>query len=261
MILCLALHVVRIFFQGAYKYPRELTWLVGTGLLLVTIGFGFTGYLLPWDQRAYWATTVGTEIAGSVPGIGDELLRLLRGGVDVTDATLGRFFGVHVLVLPLSLAGLLVVHLTLVHQQGLADPRTPDPRPGQPLPEGYAERKLIPFFPDYILDEVIAWFVVLGVLVILASVFPAGLDEQANPLETPAHTKPEWYFLSVYELLKHVPRIVGIVLPGIALGILAFWPLLDHNPEVRARRRPVAILLGLVALAATIGLTIWGYLS
>ncbi len=261
MILCLILHVARIFFQAAYKYPRELTWLVGAGLLVVTIGFGFTGYLLPWDQRAFWATTVGTEIAGSVPAIGDELLRLLRGGVDVSDATLSRFFGLHVLVLPLILGALLAFHLTLVHQQGLADPGRPDPRAGEPVAPDASERKLKPFFPDYILDEVIAWFVVLGILVILASVFPAGLDDKANPLETPAHIKPEWYFLSVYELLKHVPRIVGVILPGVALAILAVWPLLDRNPEVRARRRPIAILLGLATLAATVALTIWGYYS
>lgn len=261
MVLCLALHVVRIFFQAAYKYPRELTWLVGIGLLVVTIGFGFTGYLLPWDQRAFWATTVGTEIAGSVPVIGDELLLLLRGGVDVSDLTLSRFFGLHVLVLPLSLGALLVVHLTLVHQQGLADPTRPDPRPGVAVAADVSDRKLTPFFPNYILDEVIAWFVILGVLVVLASVFPAGLDEKANPLETPAHIKPEWYFLSVYELLKHVPRIVGVILPMVALAILALWPLLDRNPEVRARRRPIAILLGLMTLAITIGLTIWGYYS
>ena len=261
MILCLCMHLVRIFFQGAYKYPRELTWIVGTGLLLATIGFGFTGYLLPWDQRAFWATTVGTEIAGSVPGIGDELLQLLRGGAYVSDATLSRFFGVHVLVLPLALGALLVVHLTLVHQQGLANPKRPDPRPGSAAAEARTNGKKKPFFPNYILDEVIAWYAFLAILVVLASVFPAGLDEKANSLQTPAHIKPEWYFLSVYELLKHVPRIVGVIAPAIALAILAFWPLLDRNPEVRARRRPIAILLGLVTLVVTIGLTIWGFYS
>jgi quinol-cytochrome oxidoreductase complex cytochrome b subunit len=131
MIICLVLHLARIFVQGAYKYPRELTWIVGVGLLAATIGFGFTGYLLPWDQRAFWATVVGTEIAGGVPVIGETLLHLLRGGPDVTDATLGRFFGMHVLVLPLALGTFLVVHLTIVHQLGLANPNRPDPRPGR----------------------------------------------------------------------------------------------------------------------------------
>ena len=122
MLMAMVLHLLRIFFQGVYKYPRELTWIVGGCLLMVTIGFGFTGYLLPWDQRAYWATVVGTEIAGSVPIIGPPLLLILRGGPDVTELTLSRFFGIHVLVLPLILASLLALHLLFVHQQGLANP-------------------------------------------------------------------------------------------------------------------------------------------
>ena len=122
MIIFCILHMLRIILQGAYKKPRELTWMVGMGLLFVTLGFGFTGYLLPWDQRAYWATTVGTEIAGSVPFIGATVREFLRGGADIAALTLSLFFGVHVLVLPLMLAGLVGVHLFIVHQQGLADP-------------------------------------------------------------------------------------------------------------------------------------------
>ncbi len=122
MIVFCVLHLLRVVIQGAYKKPREITWMVGMGLLFVTLGFGFTGYLLPWDQRAYWATTVGTEIAGSVPLIGMAVRELLRGGADVGALTLSRFFGVHMLVLPLSLALLVGLHLLIVHQQGLADP-------------------------------------------------------------------------------------------------------------------------------------------
>ena len=122
MIIFCVLHLLRIVVQGAYKKPREMTWMVGMALLGVTMGFGFTGYLLPWDQRAYWATTVGTEIPGSVPIIGSWIRELLRGGADVSAVTLSRFFGVHMLVLPVSLAALLGLHLLIVHQQGLADP-------------------------------------------------------------------------------------------------------------------------------------------
>ncbi len=322
MIVFLILHVVRIFFQATYKYPRELTWLVGGGLLGVTIFFGFTGYLLPWDQRAYWATVVGTEIAGSVPVIGDLLLQLLRGGADVTDATLSRFFGIHVLFLPLALGGLLAVHLTIVHQQGLANRGNKEPKPfwpegplqGEPGHEetvpatlatagaaagpasGGAEmaasspmvaeagsssapasteasvdpgaeatepakpkRRVIPFVPDYMLDEVIAWYFVLGAIVVLASIFPAGIEEQANPLETPEHIKPEWYFLAVYEFLKFVPRIVGVLAPMVALVLLVFLPFLDRNPEVVARRRPFAIAFGALTIAVFVVLTLMGY--
>ncbi len=120
MIASCVLHMLRIFIQAAYKKPRELTWLVGVVLLVLTMGFGFTGYLLPWDQRAYWATTVGTEIAGSVPVVGEYLQRLMRGGDNLSGTTLSRFYGIHTLVLPLTLALFVGIHLLLIHQQGLA---------------------------------------------------------------------------------------------------------------------------------------------
>ncbi|MEW5990429.1 MAG: cytochrome b N-terminal domain-containing protein [Chloroflexota bacterium] len=257
MILFMALHVLRIFVQAAYKYPRELTWIVGGGLLLITIGFGFTGYLLPWDQRAYWATVVGTEIAGGVPLIGPSLLLLLRGGAEVSEATLGRFFGIHVLVLPLLLGGLLALHLLFVHQQGLANPRHAEPRPGRPVPARPPER-LKPFFPDYILDEVIAWYAVLAVLVILASLFPVGLEPKADPLVTPEHIKPEWYFLAVYQLLKLVPETVGVVAPVALVLVIVVLPLLDRGGEVLPRRRPIAIACAVLLLVGLAVLTYFG---
>lgn len=122
MIIFCVLHLLRVAIQGAYRPPREMTWLVGVGLLLLTLGFGFTGYLLPWDERAFWATTVGTQIAGSVPLIGNYIQDFLRGGPDLSALTLSRFFDVHVLVLPVALIGALLVHLLFIHQQGLADP-------------------------------------------------------------------------------------------------------------------------------------------
>jgi quinol-cytochrome oxidoreductase complex cytochrome b subunit len=122
MILACVLHLLRVYFQGAYKKPREITWTVGVFLLLLTMAFGFTGYLLPWDQRAFWATTVGTEIAGAVPGIGDLTLRFLRAGETVSGQTLARFYSIHTLVLPLGIALLVSIHLWLIHQQGLAAP-------------------------------------------------------------------------------------------------------------------------------------------
>jgi quinol-cytochrome oxidoreductase complex cytochrome b subunit len=120
MIASCVLHMLRVLIQAAYKRPRELTWIIGVLLLVLTMGFGFTGYLLPWDQRAYWATTVGTEIAGSVPVIGHYLLRLLRGGDSLSGATLSRFYGIHTLILPVSIAALVGIHLLLIHGQGLA---------------------------------------------------------------------------------------------------------------------------------------------
>ena len=257
MLVFLVLHLLRIFAQAAYKYPREITWLVGGGLLLITIGFGFTGYLLPWDQRAYWATVVGTEIAGDVPLIGSSLLLLLRGGAEVSEATLGRFFGIHVLVLPLLLAGLLALHLLFVHQQGLANPKRAEPRPGRVTAQQPPE-KLKPFFPDYILDEVIAWYAVLAGLVILASLFPACLEPKADPLVTPEHVKPEWYFLAVYQFLKVTSETVGVVVPVALVTVIVLLPLLDRNQEIRPRRRPIALGLAFVLLVAMAVLTYFG---
>jgi quinol-cytochrome oxidoreductase complex cytochrome b subunit len=122
MVVLTVLHMLRIIWYGSYKFPREVTWLSGVGLLLVVLGFGFTGYLLPWDQKAFWATTVGTRIASVTPGIGEMLMRILRGGEELTAVTLARFFGVHVWVLPAILLALLGVHLYLVVKLGISAP-------------------------------------------------------------------------------------------------------------------------------------------
>jgi quinol-cytochrome oxidoreductase complex cytochrome b subunit len=121
MVLLTFLHMLRVIFLGSYKYPREVTWFTGVALFITTVGFGFTGYLLPWDQKAYWATTVGTRIIGVIPVIGDSLLRIVRGGESISPLTLTRFFGVHVWVLPLTLLFLLGIHLYLVISIGISE--------------------------------------------------------------------------------------------------------------------------------------------
>jgi len=127
MVVLVVLHMLRVILHGAYKYPREMTWLTGVVLLLIVLGFGFTGYLLPWDQKAYWATTVGTQIAGTTPGLGDAILRIVRGGEELTAVTLARFFGVHVWVLPAALLTLIIGHLYLIIRIGIsATPRRED---------------------------------------------------------------------------------------------------------------------------------------
>lgn len=268
MILFCVMHLLRVFFQAAYKTPREITWIVGVALLGVTLVFGFTGYLLPWDQRAFWATTVGSEIAGALPAVGEKLLVFLRAGTDISARTLSRFFGIHVLILPVTLASILVLHIVMVHQQGLADPkRKTEPKAGKGgqvdlAPAGDAPPpKLLPFFPNYVLDEVIAWYMILAGIIVLVSVFPAGLEDPANPLRTPEHTKPEWYFLFLYQALKLVPRIIGVTLPIVGGAILLFLPFIDRNPSAEPRKRPVAIVLGVITLIVILALTIWGWVS
>ena len=173
---------------------------------------------------------------------------LLRGGADVTEATLSRFFGIHVLVLPLLLAGLrprstccsCTSRVSRTRSERSRGPDAAGLRPGDPAQDLTTE-KVKPFFPDYVLDEVIAWYAVMAAIVILASLFPAGLEAKANPLLTPEHIKPEWYFLGVYELLKLVPRDVGIIVPIGLVLVIVILPLLDRNQEIRPRRRPIAI--------------------
>ena len=274
MIIFCVLHLLRVFVQGAYKPPRELTWVAGMLLLLVTLGFGFTGYLLPWDQRAYWATVVGSEIAGALPVVGDSALQFVRGGVDISGLTLSRFFATHVLVLPLTLGGLIAIHILMIHQQGIADPVE---RPLDETESGSSEwsnaqsisheeettgkSQWLPFFPNYVLDEVIAWYVVLGMLIVLASLLPAGLEDAADPFKTPEHVKPEWYFLAVYQALKLVPRTIGVLLPILGIGFLIIWPFLDRNPHKAWRYRPFAIGAAVVVTILMIGMSVWGWIS
>ena len=283
MIVFCVLHLLRVYLQSAYKAPREVTWMAGVLLLMVTLVFGFTGYLLPWDQRAYWATTVGTEIAGAVPWLGEYVMYFLRGGPDITSLTLSRFFATHVLIMPISLGGLLLLHLVMVHQQGLADPKTeidpleaPTASSEKPAPtavpiaetdspdvaiESPKRKLMLPFFPDYVLDEVIAWYIVLGLLVVLASLLPAGLEERADPFKTPPHVKPEWYFLAVYQALKLVPRTIGIMAPIVAVFVLLIFPFIDRNPGKAWRKRPIAVSLAFIVLLLMIVLSIWGWVS
>ena len=252
MIIAVVLHLLRVFVQAAYKRPREMTWLIGVLLLIATLGFGFTGYLLPWDQRAFWATTVGSEIAGSIPLIGQQLLELLRGGAEVTGLTLTRFLGVHMLILPLTLVGLLVLHLFLVHRQGLAvPPNTPPAKQSEKMP----------FWPNYLLDELIAWYIGLALLVVLASVFPAGLEPKASPLSTPAHIKPEWYFLSLYQALKLAPRIIVLLASFVGLSVVFFVPFIDRGPSREPKQRLGWLIAVVVVVTVVAGLSVWGAIS
>jgi len=122
MVILSVVHMIRVILHGSYKFPREVTWFTGVALLLVVIGFGFTGYLLPWDQKAYWATTVGTKIAGTPPVVGEYIMRVIRGGQELSEVTLARFFGVHVWVLPATLLALISVHLYLIIRIGIGGP-------------------------------------------------------------------------------------------------------------------------------------------
>jgi cytochrome b6 len=259
MILALLIHMTRTYFMGAYKKPRELTWVTGVLLFVLTISFGFTGYLLPWNQIAFWATTVGTESADKVPLIGQWLKYFLRGGDSVTGETLSRFFVVHVIILPWALTGVLAVHLFLMRLNNLATMEPVDEE--KPV----SQTRGIPFFPVHIAKESVAVVLLMAVLVTLSIVAPWEIGEAADPLSTPEGIKPEWYFLPSYQLLKYFQGTYGAVLGIFACGVpfimLFIWPFLDRSKHRHPMKRPVATTVGVLAVLAAIFLGVLGHIS
>ena len=252
-------HMVKTYFYGAYKKPREITWMFGVVLLGIVLGFGFTGYLLPWDQLAFWATTVGTEALGSIPIIGPLTRKLMRGQAGVGEATLGRFFVLHILILPALFVGAVAVHLFLVRYLGTAPlSRTNEP---EPTKAEIDQAGGTPFWPNHIIKEGIASYLLLGIIITLSVFAPLMPGPPANPLSTPEGIKPEWYFLPMFQLLKYLPEPVAVGLPAL-VGLLTFFlPIIDRSQERHPSRRPVATWIGIGFLAVTTGLGILGKIS
>jgi len=256
------LHLVTVYFSKGYRKPREISWITGCILLFLALAFGFSGYLLPWNKLAFFATKVGTDIAGVIPVVGEWTLRFLRGGDRVTGGTLSRFYGWHVAILPAFLAVLLGAHLLLVQIQGMSVP----PR----AEEEASKRRPMKFFPNFALRDLFGWLLALGVLVAIAALFPWELGEKADPF-APAYKdiRPEWYFMFMFETLKFVPggEIFGLEYEAIpilffSLGglLLVLVPFLDKGVE-RTGKSPVFSVIGVVALAYMVGMTAWGYRS
>lgn len=255
-------HLVTTYFMKAYRRPRELTWVSGCLLLFLAMAFGFSGYLLPWNQLAFFATKVGTDIAGAVPVVGEWALRFLRGGDRVGGGTLSRFYGWHVAILPAITTVVLAGHLFLVQIQGMSVPPA--------LEEEAKRRRPMKFVPNFALRDLFGWVVALALLATLAALFPWELGDKADPF-APAFKdiRPEWYFMFMFETLKLVPggEILGIeyeAIPILAFSFAALLmmlvPFLDRGVE-RQGRSPVFTWIGVVALIYMVGLTSWGYRS
>ena len=264
MILTAFAHMFSVLFLKAYRKPRELTWVSGVLLLFLVMGFGFSGYLLPWNTLAFFATKVGTEITGQVPIVGKPMMIFLRGGEDVTGATLTRFFGFHVAVLPGLVTVLLLLHLLLVQRLGISVP----PKVEMRWTANPAEKREMRFFPNFLLREMMAWYAALGALGILAAVFPWNLGVKADPfVSAPAGIKPEWYFLFMFQTLKLIPSKVWFV-DGEVLGVLAFglvglfWIVLPFfESEQPSRTKAWITGLAVFALAYVAGMSAYGHLA
>jgi ubiquinol-cytochrome c reductase cytochrome b subunit len=267
IVLLIGLHILRVFFWGAYRYPRELAWVAGAILFFVVLGFGFTGYLLPWDQKAYWATVVGTNIAGSAPFIGGAVLELLRGGQQLGALTLTRFYGIHVWVLPATLFLFVAFHLFGVIRQGIAaSPRRKPivaPQPGESRRAAYARESAAekeagkPFWKALFKDAVVA-LVVVAAVTLVAFLAGAPLEERANPNGIYA-PRPEWYFLDLFQLLWYFGGTYEplIIFGLFSLGAFVFLlvPFLDRGRARHPRQRPLATSLAGLVVILILGLT------
>jgi cytochrome b6 len=260
MIFAIMVHMFSVFFMKAYRKPREFGWLSGMALLGVATVFGFSGYLMPMDELSYFATKVGLEIPASIPVIGSAIANMLRGGPEVSEFTVQRFFALHVVVLPALFLPLLGFHLWLVQRHGNALPPCEEAKPE-------SERKSEPFMPNFLRKDLAMWLISLNVLALLASVFPWTLGKQYDALApAPVGIHPEWYFMSPFEMLK----MIGVVLPGVwgeIGGILIFsvgialWvliPFYDNSSE-SGRRGRRAHYFGLFAVIALLATTVIGY--
>lgn len=249
IIILLVLHIGQTILYGSYKGRRELLWLSGCILLALMLGLGFTGYLLPWDGKAYFASAVGTNLISEVPLIGPPLQRLLRGGDQMGTLTISRFYVLHVFVLPAFLILFIAAHVFLFRKAGAAGPIKEDPvRPKLPP---------VPFYPRQVAIDAIFAIFIIGILALVAIKIPMDLGPAANPADTAFLPRPEWYYLPAFQWLKylsgHWSLIGGIILPAVLALIFAALPFLDRGLERRPWRRPIvvgAFLLFLIVYAS-----------
>ena len=252
VVIVLLLHLTQTFLYGAYKGRREVLWISGCALFGLMLAMAFTGYLLPWDQKAYFATTVGTNMASEVPWIGSGLKRLMRGGNEMGTLTLSRFFVAHVFLLPAAILGLVAAHVYLFRKAGAAGPPSED----AVRPRLATER----FYPRQVLMDTAVALLMICVLGLLAHFHPTELGPKANPADTQFVPRPEWYYLPIFQWLKYFKgslAIVGIVVvPSLTAILVIALPFIDRRLERRPWKRPLAvgIYLAIFGTLITFGL-------
>jgi ubiquinol-cytochrome c reductase cytochrome b subunit len=254
MVILLLLHVTQTFLYGSYKGRRELLWLSGCGLFVLVLCMAFTGYLLPWDEKAYFATAVGTNIASEVPLIGSWLKAIMRGGDHMGTLTVSRFFVAHILFVPACIFGFIALHVSLFRKAGPAGPIDEDPfAPTQPTE---------PFYPKQVIIDAVFALLIIGVLALLANMVPFDLGPRADPADTHFIPRPEWYYIPIFQWLKYWPgslSFIGIVVvPSIVAFLFASLPFIDRRMERRPWKRPVAVGTYVCVFLALFGL---GYMS
>ena len=249
MIASIILHQTRVYFTGAYRAPRELNWVVGMCLLLCTLGLGFTGYSLVFEQLSYWGATVGANLCRVVPLVGDTLAHLMLGGEEYSSRTLPRLYVLHAAVLPACVILLMVIHFALMRLQGITELKFEDEQEEAP--------KHFDFFPDHVYTELIIGLILMIVLSALATIEPADLGPVANPLDTPSVIKPEWFFFATFRFLKLTAVWVAVLGMAATVGAMILWPWIDAAIRWITRREEASVWIGVVVVLAIVGLTVW----
>ncbi len=253
LVLIVFLHMLRVFFTGAFHPPRQFSWIIGLGLLCLVLIANFTGYLLPYDQLAYWAVTVSTSILEYIPGIGVLLQEMVRGGSDIGPETLSIFFAIHTAVVPLGLIILMAFHFWRIRKAGgLVIPRAPEEDPD-------TRGDSVETVPNLILREVVVALVLLAFILVFSMLFNAPLESQANPGLSPNPTKAPWYFAGIQEMLMHFhPLFAFLIIPVLIIVALLSLPYIDYKPHTAAgvwfasfKGRKTALIAALAATIAT----------
>jgi len=249
MIAAVVLHQMRVYFTGAYRRPRELNWIIGMSLLMTTLLIGFTGYSLVFEQLSYWGATVAANICNTVPVIGGFLKTMLLGGESYNEHTLPRFFILHAAVLPATLILLIVVHILLVRLHGVTELKFDDEKADAPTH--------FQFFPDHVATELLMGLVLMILLSALATIAPATLGPQADPLTTPEVIKPEWFFYVMFRWLKLFSGTVAVLSTGFIIFVMFAWPFIDAGFRRIKPNSEASVWIGILGVIAIVGLTLW----
>jgi len=249
MIATVILHQTRVYFTAAYRAPREVNWVVGMGLLLCTLGLGFTGYSLVFEQLSYWGATVGANLCDVIPLVGGAMKQLLLGGEVYSSRTLPRLYVLHAAVLPATVLALLAVHVMLIRLHGISELEFEDEPKQSPTH--------FDFFPDHVYTELITGLILMIVLSVLATIEPAGLGPRADPLSTPQVIKPEWFFFATFRWLKLFSVTAAVLSMGLVVCLMILWPWIDAAIRRLTGWKDAGIWIGLLVTAAIIGMTVW----